>query len=106
MFGIEGLNDAKKINDRARTLVNEIINAEAFDEVMEAVEELKGLYSIRKIAATRAKKNGCIKDEIEHRFRWKRKQQQDTYVSTAVPQAVAYVCVCYCIKERKSEQLY
>ena len=54
LFGIEGLNDAKKINDWACALVNEIINAEAFDEVMEAAEELKGLHSIQKITATRA----------------------------------------------------
>ena len=96
LFGIEGLNDAKKINDRARALVNEIINAEAFDEVMEAAEELKGLHSIRKIAATRAKKNGCSKDEIDHRFRWKQKKQQDKYVSTDVPYADAKVCGALC----------
>ena len=73
LFGTDGLNDAKKINDRARTLVNVIINAESFDELMENIEELKGLHSIRKIAATRAKNNGCTKDEIDHQFRWKAK---------------------------------
>ena len=75
LFGIDGVNDAKRINDRARTLVNAIINAEGFDQVMDAIEELKGLHSIRKIAATRAKKCGCTKDEIDARFRWKAQRQ-------------------------------
>ena len=39
LFGIEGLNNAKRINDREQILVNNIINAEGFDEVMEAIEE-------------------------------------------------------------------
>ena len=69
LFGFEELNNAKRINDRARTLVNNIINAESFDEVMEAIEELKGLHLIRKIAATRVKKCGCTKDKINERFR-------------------------------------
>ena len=68
LFVIEGLNDAKKINARARVLVNDIINAESFNQVMDCIEELKGLYSIQKIAATRAKKNDCSKDEIDHQF--------------------------------------
>ena len=76
--------------------MNKILNAEAFDEVMETAEELKGLHSIRKIAATRAKKNGCSKDEIDHRFRWKQKKQQDKYVSTDVPYADAKVCGALC----------
>ena len=63
---------------------------------MNCIEELKGLHSIRKIAATRAKKNGCTKDEIDHRFRWKTKQQQDKYVSTDVPHADAKVCGTLC----------
>ena len=76
--------------------MNEIIIAEAFNEVMEAVDELTGLHSILKIATTRAKKNGWSKDEIDHRFRWKRKQQQDKYVSTDVPYADAKVCGSLC----------
>ena len=96
LFGIDGVNDAKRINNRARTLVNAIINAEGFDQVMEAIEELKGLHSIRKIAATRAKKCGCTKDEIDERFRWKAKRQQDTYVSTQIPYPDAKVCAALC----------
>ena len=69
LFGTDGLNDAKKINDQSRTLVNGIINAESFNELMDCIKESKGLHSIQKIAATRAKKNGCFKDEIDHQFR-------------------------------------
>ena len=60
------------------------------------IKELKGLCLIQKIAATQAKKNGCTKDEIDHRFRWKTKQQQDTYVSTDVAYADAKVCGALC----------
>ena len=51
---------------------------------------------IRKIAATRAKKCGCTKDEIDERFRWKAKRQQDTYVSTQIPYLDAKVCAALC----------
>ena len=44
LFGIDGVNDAKRINDRARTLVNAIINAEGFDQVMDAIEDFKKGY--------------------------------------------------------------
>ena len=63
---------------------------------MESIEELKGLHSIRKIAATRAKKCGCTKDEIDEQFRWKAKRQQDTYVSTQIPYPDAKVCAALC----------
>ena len=63
---------------------------------MEAIEELKGLHSIRKIAATRAKKCGCTKDEIDARFRWKAQRQQDAYVSTRIPYPDGKVCAALC----------
>ena len=52
---------------------------------------------IWKIAFTRAKKCGCTKDdEIDERFRWKAKRQQDTYVSTQIPYPDAKVCAALC----------
>ena len=65
LFGIEGLNDAKTINAKVQTLMNNIINAESLNQIVEEIKKLKGLHSIQKITATCAKKYGCPKDEID-----------------------------------------
>ena len=95
LFGIDGLDDADAIKRRASILMKAVLDDESFDLVIET-DTLKGTHSLRKLAGTRAKKCGCFKDEIDYRFRWKCKRQQDTYVATTVPYPDAKVAAALC----------
>ena len=62
------------------------------------LEEWLGSHSFRKCAATHARRNGCSRDEIDLRGRWKhQKRQVDTYVDTTVPYPDAKVCASLCV---------
>ena len=57
-----------------------------------------GPHSLRKSDATQARKNGCTRDEVDLRGRWKkRKRQVDTYIDTEIPYPDAKVATALCI---------
>jgi hypothetical protein len=56
-----------------------------------------GSHSIRKYAATYARRNGCPRDDTDGRGRWKkRKRQVDTYIEPTLPYPDARVAAVLC----------
>jgi hypothetical protein len=56
-----------------------------------------GTHSFRKFPATRARRMGCKKDDIDSRGRWRRLRVQDRYVSANLPLPDAKVAAALCI---------
>ena len=57
-----------------------------------------GTHSTRKYAATHARRNGCSRDDINARGRWKRLMKQvDTYINTLLPFPDAKVAAALCV---------
>ena len=57
-----------------------------------------GTHSIRKLPSTYARRNGCQRDDIDSRGRWKRqKHTSDEYIDVALPYPDAKVATVLCI---------
>ena len=57
-----------------------------------------GTHSLRKFPSTHARRNGCSRDDISSRGRWKRsKEQVDTYIDVDLPYPDAKVAAALCI---------
>ena len=57
-----------------------------------------GSHSLRKLAATHARRNGCSRDEIDLRGRWKQRRRiVDTYLDTTIPYPDAKVASSTCV---------
>ena len=75
MFGVK--------KERMRDLFTEITNQESFQLVLPGPI---GTHSIRKMPATYARRNGCSKDDVDARGRWKsNKRMVDTYIDCVIP---------------------
>ena len=69
--------------ERMRDLFTEITNQESFQPVLSGSI---GTHSIRKMPATYEKRNGCYKDDVDARGRWKsNKRMVDTYIECIIP---------------------
>jgi len=84
---------------RAGKILSEIFTSDDFEtsfgDGRTSVGNVFGSHSLRKCAATHARRNGCSRDEIDLRGRWKHlKRQVDTYLDTSVPYPDAKVCLC------------
>ena len=56
---------------------------------------------MRKFTTDRARKNDKKKDDIDHRFRWKKKKiQQDNHTSITIPVPDALVATVHSIVQR------
>ena len=93
LFGIHGQRDPILIKEKATALMNQILNDRDLGNV---IEGKRGTHSIRKFATTRARRNGCTKDDTDTRARWKQKRQQDTYADTILPWPDAKVAAALC----------
>ena len=87
---------------RAGKILSEIFTSDDFEtsfgDGRTSVGNVLGSHSLRKCAATHARRNGCSRDEIDLRGRWKHlKRQVDTYLDTSVPYPDAKVCTAICI---------
>ena len=79
----------------AQTRLKAIVENEDFDR---AAEGPLGSHSTRKGAATFARRNGCSKDDIDARGRWKgQKRMVDTYIDGCLPYPDARVASSLCI---------
>ena len=75
MFGVK--------KERMRLLFGEITSAENFEKVLPGPI---GTHSIQKLLATYARRNGCSKDDVDARGRWKaNKRMVDTYIDCVIP---------------------
>jgi hypothetical protein len=94
IFGAWGYKEHAKIKTSATYFLKKIINDEEF---VHALLEALGSHSLRKFAVTIARGNGCTKDDVDLRGRWKgRKRQQDTYADTTIPFTDAKVAAALC----------
>ena len=81
----------------SRIMKREIFAHAAFRDIRDVQEEL-GSHSLRKGAATYARRNGCSRDDINVRGRWKRaKLQVDTYLDPDIPYPDAKVAASLCV---------
>ena len=66
-----------------KVLLIEITSQESFWPVLSGPI---GTLSIRKMTATHARRNGCSKDDVDARGRWKsNKRMVDTYIDCVIP---------------------
>lgn len=56
-----------------------------------------GTHSNRKFPATYARRQGCDKDDIDSRGRWRKRRVQDRYVSSNLPYPDAKVAAALCV---------
>ena len=87
---------------RAGKILSDIFTSDDFNtnfgDGRTSIGAVLGSHSLRKCAATHARRNGCSRDEIDLRGRWKHlKRQVDTYLDTTVPYPDAKVCASLCI---------
>ena len=83
VFGVYGDADPILIKEHAYDALRLIFKDDEFN----AVDDGKtGTHSMRKLACDMARNNGCDKDDVDHRGRWRGdKRQQDDYTSTTIP---------------------
>lgn len=68
------------------------------EEFRKSSEGELGSHSIRKYSATLARRNGCSKDDVNMRGRWKgQKRIVDTYIDMSLPYPDAKVAASLCI---------
>ena len=87
---------------RAGKILSDIFTSDHFEtnfgDGRNFIGAVLGSHSLRKCAATHARRNGYSCDEIDLRGRWKHlKRQVDTYLDTSVPYPNAKVCAAICI---------
>ncbi|KAI2499452.1 hypothetical protein MHU86_15036 [Fragilaria crotonensis] len=56
-----------------------------------------GTHSLRKFPATYARRNGCTKDDVDARGRWRRKRVSDVYMDVNLPYPDAKVASILCV---------
>ena len=77
LFCLDGLNCPTTIKDRVSRILSDVLDDPTFIEVLTDDDKKVGTHSIRKYAATYARRCGCSKDEVDYRFRWKNQRMQD-----------------------------
>lgn len=88
---------------RAGKLLREVFESDDFQsrfgsDAAVSLELWLGSHSLRKSAATQARKNGCSRDEVDLRGRWKKRRRQvDTYIDTEIPYPDAKVAAALCV---------
>ena len=60
------------------------------------VEGFLGSHSLRKYPATKARRSGCSKDDVDNRGRWRKKRVGDRYVDINLPYPDAKVAAVLC----------
>ena len=102
-----GTSSAMNTKKKASRVLKEIFESDEFKAAFgdgkgldgqRLLEWLVGSHSVRKCAATHARRNGSPRDSIDIRGRWKhQKRQVDVYVDTTVPYPDAQVCSALCV---------
>ena len=93
-FGIEGKQDPNSIKTSAANQLKIIFDNQEFNFFGDG---LTGTHSLRKFSVNVARRNGCSKDDTDHRGRWKGdSRQQDTYADTTIPYVDAKVAAALC----------
>ena len=100
-FSLSSSPEASK--RRAGKLLKEVFESDEFklrfgSDASVSLDLWLGSHSLRKSAATHARQNGCTRDEIDLRGRWKKKTRQvDVYIDTEVPYPDARVAGTLCV---------
>ena len=95
IFGLEG-----DIPDNAKDRFSQRLKDDIFhnENFVKTKGGPVGMYSLRKFPSTYARRNGCAKDDINSRGRWrKQKGQVDTYVELELPWPDAKVASTLCM---------
>ncbi|KAL7525427.1 hypothetical protein ACHAXR_000999, partial [Thalassiosira sp. AJA248-18] len=93
-FGIGGETDPNAIKNSASYHLRALTDDPLF--VVLGVGPT-GTHSLRKFAVNVARRNGCSKDDTDHRGRWKGdSRQQDVYADTTIPYVDAKVAAALC----------
>ena len=96
VFNYRTLDCPIRIKENADKILKTVLSRPEFTNI-ELVTGKKGTHSMRKFATTFARRNGCNKDNVDLRARWKGKgRQQDTYADTTLPFPDAKVCAALC----------
>lgn len=93
VYAYKGAEDEDAIRRSASDGMRSVLKDPTFIVVL---EDKKGTHSMRKFATDQAKKRGIHKDEVDHRFRWGTKRQQDRYASTTIPSIDGLVAAALC----------
>jgi predicted ATP-dependent protease len=100
-FAISPTPSASKA--RASRLLRSVFESDDFKELFrsETLSNLDiclGSHSLRKAAATHARRNGCSRDKIDLRGKWKqRRRQVDTYLDATMSFPDAKVAAALCV---------
>ena len=77
--------------------ITEILN-KLRDEISIPNRDRLGTHSLRKCAATHARRQGCSRDDVNARGRWKHnKQIVDVYIDNSIPYPDAKVASVLCV---------
>ena len=86
----------KRLRDNVRTIIkNNVFDSPDFER---AEAGPLGTHSQRKYPSTYAKKNGCSKEDVDGRGRWRRKRSTvDVYIDVRLPFQDAKVAAALCV---------
>ena len=96
VFNYRSLDCPITIKENADKILKKVLYPPEFQDV-ELVTGNKGTHSMWKFSTTFERRNGCGKDNVDIRARWKGKgRQQDTYVDSTLPVPDAKACATLC----------
>ena len=101
IFGAEGKSDPDSIKTSAAYHLRSLMRSGDF--TLDAADELDdmretGSHSTRKFGVNLGRGDGCSRDDVDHRGRWKGSdRQQDQYADTTIPFVDAKVAKSLCV---------
>jgi hypothetical protein len=93
VYAYKGTDNEDTIRRSASEGMRKVLHDPSFIVVL---EDKKGTHSMRKVSTDQAKKRGIHKDDIDHRFHWGTKCQQDRYASKTIPSCDGIVAAALC----------
>ena len=91
-YALKGTDNEDIIRRNASKGIRKVLHDPSFTTTV-VLEDKKGM---QKISPDQAKKRGIHKDNIDHRFHWRNKRQQDRYASTTNPSYDGIVSAALC----------
>jgi hypothetical protein len=79
---------------RIYEILKSVWDSNEFDR---AAEGPIGTHSLRKFPSTQARRNGCSRDDVDSRGRWRKRRMVDRYIDVNLPYPDAKVAATLCI---------
>jgi hypothetical protein len=85
--------------ETTKKFVSDVLSKDVWDApgFHRVVEGPLGTHSVRKFPTTHARRNGCSKDDVDSRGRWRKRRMVDRYIDVNLPYPDAKVAAALCV---------